>query len=361
MQTFLIIVGGFLVAFALFALFVYLWIRAKVRGFVESLGEAIEQVPAGMGYPPMRIELDPVEKLDWDDFEAVEALAGPLVESGFVEAGSFQVMTNAFVKMRAFSHPMHRIYSVIYEVSPIGVWLDLVTRHSDGTTLTYATVRSPGMRRPPGKPAVYLPGLGARELLDRFLANRPDQERLPTPPEEFAATLQRAHAEEMDWHAEREGPSEEEIRAIAENDGTEVDDAMIRGVQEGWRSHFSEYWEERLRQSYLASPDVSAAEWEKIRDRLVFIHDRLGTEGLVGHFESAVYEEMEEAGEEEDDDDEPRRLEEFREVARQHPPREAFARLNDMVPPQFRFEKYGQLSEPLEADVWLEPEDPYDD
>jgi hypothetical protein len=30
-----------------------------------------------------------------------------------------------------------------------------------------------------------------------------------------------------------------------------------------------------------------------------------------------------------------------------------------MVPSQFRFERYGELGEPLEADVWLGPEDPY--
>ena len=158
MKIFLMIVGGFLVAFALFALVVYLWIRAKIRGLVDRFGEALQQVAAtaGVGHPPMRAELEPAEELEWDDPEAVEALAGPLREADFVEAGKYQSMMNTFVKMWAFAHVDRRIYAVVYEAQPIGAWMDLVTRYTDGTSLTYSTAKSPGMAWPKGEsgPAV---------------------------------------------------------------------------------------------------------------------------------------------------------------------------------------------------------------
>jgi hypothetical protein len=379
MNTFLMIVGGFLMAFALFALIVYFWIRAKIRGFAAKFGEAIQQMAAAaaVGHPPMRVELEPAEELEWDDAEAVEALAGPLLVSGFVEAGRYQCMMNTFVKMRAFAHVDHCIYAVVYEAQPIGTWMDLVATHTDGTSLTYSTAKSPGMKRPPGKPAEYLPDLGAQALLDRFLANRPDKESLPTPPEEFAATFERAYAEEMDWLAGRGGPDEEEIRAIAARDGTEVDEETIQAVQQSWQSHFRQYWDERLREGFLVTSGVSAAEWEQIRDRVVFVHDRLSIEDLVEHFDSAVYQEYEEADEAgdegekdeeegekdegEEDEAAKRRLEELREIARGCPPREAFAQINELVPEGLRFARYGQVSDPIEADVWLEPEGEYDD
>ena len=69
-------------------------------------------------------------------------------------------------------------------------------------------------------------------------------------------------------------------------DGTEVDESMIQAVQAQWRAHFNAFWEEEFRSGFMDSTDLTASQWENIRERLVFVHDRLGAEEVVEHFEN---------------------------------------------------------------------------
>jgi hypothetical protein len=214
---------------------------------------------------------------------------------------------------------------------------------------------------------MHLPGLGAKELLDRFLADRPQGEKRPSPPGEFADRLQHAYAEEMDWMAERGGPSEEEIRAVAGADGSEVAPETVRLIQMGWRRHFNEFRAEQLRERLLATGGVSAAEWETIRERLVFVHDRLEADELLGYFGVAVAEDDEEPEDEEQDAEAERDEEEEAELRREKelraiaasgcPAREAFARMNAAMPAARQYKKHGEVDQPLPADVWLQPEE----
>jgi hypothetical protein len=370
MVLFLKIVGGFLVAFFIFALILYWWVRRKLRSFGETLGSAFRELAElahGAGVPPMRIQLEPVSGLDWGDPDAVGDLEGPLVAVGFSRVGDFEVEMNAPVKMRALAHTGHSVFAVIYEVDPLGVWLDLHTKYADGSSCTYATSKPSGMDYPANKRIVNCPGLGSRELLDRCLSERPPGDKLPCRPEDFKERFERAHAEEMDWRAARGGPSEEEIRRIAAADGSEADGSMVQVIQTQWRNHFNEFWEDEFRNRFMESADITPARWEDIRDRIVFVHDRATSEQVVEHFESTVYEQFDAAHDdtedEADEDDDPAeaKLEEFREIARNCPPREAFVRLNDTLPARLRFERYGEVHEPFYADVWLLPRELVDE
>ena len=103
--------------------------------------------------------------------------------------------------------------------------------------------------------------------------------------------------------------------------------------------------EESLREHFTKETVMSAAEWERVRDRIVFVHDQLPRE-RIGEI---VWEWAGEGLDEEDED----------EVSGRIPdgaaPRAAFEALNATLPSRWRFEKVGVVNQPVEADVYCAP------
>jgi len=358
MQMFLMLVGAFLVAIALFVGLVVLWIRWKFRRFMEDLGEKIAEMAGGMGgVPPMRLELEETPEPVWADPEGVDEIARPLLAAGFAEAGcytSFWEDMGLDILMRAFVDQGRSIYGVIYELGPVGIWLDLVTQYEDGKSITYSTCRPTGMDYPAYKTIVNLPETESRQVLERFLAERPAGPMKPVSAEQFVETFKQAHAREMDWRIERDGVTAEEIRRIAAKDGTEATPEAIEAIQGEWRSAINEFFEDGLFKRFKADTRMSISEWEEVRDRLVFVHDRLSPHDIAERFEMAYYDDDED--EEDWEDDESPRFAEAVLTAQGYAPREAFVKLNEQVPERFRHEKTGTVTAPLDADVYLEPE-----
>src|SRR5262249_67199 len=99
--------------------------------------------------------------------------------------------------------------------------------------------------------------------------------------------------------------------------------------------------EESLRENFLKGNTVSAAEWEKIRNRLLIIHDRLPPDWI-----SEELLELDGEGEYVDPgvfDSGPSR-------------RGAFADYNNALPGHRRFRKLGEVPAPISADVYCAPE-----
>jgi hypothetical protein len=101
---------------------------------------------------------------------------------------------------------------------------------------------------------------------------------------------------------------------------------------------------EELRHRFLDESGLTASEWEAMRDDVVFVHDRMTEDHVVGAYAEAL-------DWEEDQDAE--RLELTAEaIARSAPPRDAFARLNESLPKSRAFLHIGQIEGPVRADVY---------
>ncbi len=347
MKLFLMIVGGFLVAFAIFVLLILLWIRAKIRGFASTIVEGLKgMAEAAKAFPTARLELKRASGLVWDDPAGFERAAGAVRDAGFNNAGEYTVESRAGLKIAGFAHPGKSVYAAIYEMPPSGIWVDFVTRYADGTAVTYSNARYHGLDRPPEKLAEFHDGMAVEELYRRFLEQRPTRPMLPTPPEDFAAAVERYHAEEMDWRLKRGGLTEEEIRRVAARDGSEASEQMIRHTQRLWWASVTGDLEAKLRASYQATVSVPVAEWESVRDRLVLVHDYLRADDLV--------EKLGWAAEEDEDGEETvrQRLAELGNCSS----REAFARLNATFPAAQQHRLLGKVDRPVEADVYAAPE-----
>jgi hypothetical protein len=325
-----------------------LWqIRQAFRHFIAKVGEL-----EGFLVPPMRVKLKGTSDPSWEDADEVEALAAPLRTAGFAEIGAFEIEQWPDVTLLALMHRGNAAYAAVYEHPELGTWLDLVSEYADGRIVTYTTSRKAGqLELPPFKLSRSLPDAEAGELLAAFLDERPRGERLPVDAASFVERFEAAWAREMDWRIARGGVTEDEVRRLAGKDGQQPDVSAIAKIRQQWQYEINAFYQERLQDAFLASGQVSAREWERVRDRTLFIHDQLTWEQVT---------EIAAMGFGIDPDDQhdraSSRWQEAERLAAGFAPREAFRRINEQLPASRRYQRLGETSEPIAADVYATPE-----
>ena len=337
MSLLLQVFGVIFLLILLFGVVAILTIRAKLRGFLKTL-EGLSKTMAGA---PSRITLIPLAASSW----ANPAETIPLVESlkslGFEKVGNFQIREVDGMEMEAWMNSAKSVTSVIYEHPKVGVWLDFWTHFQDGTRMTFANTHvSEGIEHAPGHDYRLFPGMDARELFEKFLAARPDKPAKPVSAETFVSVFEQVYAEEQDWRNLRGGASVEEIRAIGMRNGETYDEDVIQATHEFAERHALEELDETIRERFLEQTKMSAVEWERVRDRVIVIHDKMNPEV----FEDVVGPWL--------DDEEFPDASAIESVA----PRQFFDKINESLPANRRFIRLGTVSSPVEADVYAVPE-----
>jgi len=158
---------------------------------------------------------------------------------------------------------------------------------------------------------------------------------LPAVASEFREVFERAYADEMDWRLSRGGATEEEIRRMALASGEEYSDEQIAATLELQRWEAIESLNTALRKRFAEETTMSVAEWDRISDELLFIHDDLSADELRDMVEDWFSE----------DPDQYRWPEDL-------PGRETFATVIAQIPENRRPRRVGTVSEPVEADVY---------
>jgi len=378
LKTLLMIAGGLIVGLAIFLILAYfgirIWFRSKFKNLLGDLEKCVKGAFAAQCLP-MRIELVPLDEDDdhWEGKKDIDEVTNTLTDLGFEFIGDYKTLLNAYVQIRAFTHPTECTYAVLYQLNMnAGWWVDFYTSYQDGTNCTYSTAWNPRSPEPSWATCNFFPGHPLRDLWELCLAERPDKEKVPTPPEGFTDTFVSSYARRMDWLAERGGYTPEEIRAMAvasngnrddlpggdvEFTEESITDEQVAMVQQQWRQHFNEFFQEQFLEGFMKQSSLPPAEWEEVRDRLIFVYDKLTTEEIMDWFGGAVSKELE--LEFPDDEDEEyydlwdERVEEWKASVEGLPALEAFARLNDRANEEFTFRPYGEMNHPFPAQVWL--------
>ncbi len=337
MSLLLQIFGVIFLLIILFVAVAILTIRAKLRGFVKTL-EGLSKTMAGA---PSRITLIPLAAPSWANPSATLPLVDSLRSLGFEKVGNFQVQEIVGMEMEVWMNFAKSVTSVIYERPNVGIWLDLWTHFQDGTRMTFAN--PPVGNRiefAPGHDCRLFPGMDARELFEKFLAERPDKPAKPVSAETFVSVFEKTYAEEHCWRNSRGGPSIDEIRAIGMRTGETYDEDVIQATHEFSERHALEELDETIRERFLEQTKMSAVEWERVRDRVIVIHDKMNPEV----FEDVVGPWL--------DDEEFPDTSQVEGVA----PRRIFDQINEALPVKRRFERLGTVSSPVEADIYAVPE-----
>jgi hypothetical protein len=334
------VLGALFLALILAVVVLFLVIRAKARRFLKTLGSLAEEVQKAAG-TPARIELVPMAVNDWDDADAVAAQAGALADLGFEKAGDFEVRPVAGLRVEAWVKPAEAVTAVVYEHPQAGVWLDLYTHYEDGTRITYLNSSvGGGVDHAPGHEVGRFPGMAAGALYRKFMAERPAKPARAYGPSEFAGVFEKAYAEEMDWRNARGGPTDHEIRAVAALAGNRYSDEEFAMTRELLAQQALAQLTASLRERFLTQSGMSASEWERVRDRVLVVHDKL-PDDQVADLLSEHCDEDDAEGFDYDSD---------------APVSARFAAFNDRLPPDRRFRLLGTLDEPVAAAVYCAAE-----
>ncbi|MBV8381290.1 MAG: hypothetical protein JOZ63_01705, partial [Planctomycetaceae bacterium] len=104
-----------------------LFVRSKLRNLARTL-EGLTKTLAASG-TPARIHLTEMAIPDWEDEEAVEAIAKDLPGLGFEKVGTYQVQEISGLALQAWMNTESATTAIVYEHPMAEVWLDFVTRY----------------------------------------------------------------------------------------------------------------------------------------------------------------------------------------------------------------------------------------
>lgn len=320
----------------------WILLRRKLSRALANLAGRLEE--AGATELPHRLHLRRHQQVEWLNPEPVEALTGAIRSLGFLEVGTFVPEELTQIRLKALVHVEDRAYATVYEHAQAGVWVDFVSEYEDGRTVTYtAAPQGEEIEHPPTSTKVFAREADPTELYQRFVTERAEGGLKPVSAAGFVSAFQDGYARDMDWRNSRGGNSEEEIRRSLTASGSEYSEAEVREIREQSLQRAVEGLDLALEERFQQQTRMSVAEWEARRERLVFVFDLLPPRMLKERAENWL-------GAEEDDETEDLP------GTQGLPARAAFAAYNQTLPVEHRFEKLGELTDPVPADVYAAPE-----
>ena len=373
MDVFLQVVGGVFTAVVLsvvvLAVGLYLFIRFKFRGVLSEIARAIEAAAHGT-VPPFRLHLVPAEQDDEEDDEDelqdFHAMCDSVESLGFADAGTFDDF-EAGLRVRGFLSESDQTWVAVFRDFSGLVFADVVRVYQDGTCWSYGNSPDFGMAFRPEKTVRFLLGLDVAAVIAEFRAAAPQDNVRVVPLSEFQSFLEGEYASDMNWHIQRGGPDDDEIREMtriaAEREGGDFSPQRLEEVGENvrsaWKDAIGTFLSERAIRRYHKERQHSPREKELLEYRLMAVHDRLSPRNLVELLHGWCPTEVDE------EDDDPESLQIQSDLATCTglvesgvPGREVFRRLLQNNEDRLTgYEMDYELSKPLPTQIWLRPDD----
>jgi hypothetical protein len=215
---------------------------------------------------PLRIQLKPVLNGSETSIEPAEPLQS-LQEAGFLDAGRWQAESMPDTFIHLLVHPDTNTIAEIINTTG-RVHLELMREFNDGISLTLSTAKEKfSLPRPPSQPVRFVHDLPPTDLHQRLLSHRPEVPTCPVSVETAPNAVERGHAREQDWLAERSGYTYDELRAALVASGKQVDDTFIIVMREKHADLALSHW-------WQLQPDPPAP-WHDVQGEILIVHDGL--------------------------------------------------------------------------------------
>ncbi|MDM8551819.1 hypothetical protein QUF72_17180 [Desulfobacterales bacterium HSG2] len=335
MSTFLQIMGGIFLFIIIAVVAVILYFRFKWLKLVDqlSLAEILT---------PFRIHTVPDVSPDWLEEKAVDKAISAFHSLGFTDVGPFRIEEMPMIKLFGLIHTQEQVMAVVYKHESVGTWSDVVVEYESGEEFTVSNA-------PTGEELDTRPDV--RKLFDETwdeiqLFRTVIQERKPGPfksvsVKDFPRTFEKSYAEDMAWR-NRRGTTKKEIRRVAGNmdiqtSKSHIDEAYAVSLEET-----VERLNEECIQQFIETTDMSVSEWEKIRDRIFIIHEKIPPNMLPEYVDAYI-------GFSEDQIEEMESL-----IDPDMPVCELFQQINESLPDDMKSRKVGEVSEPVRGDIYVE-------
>ena len=328
--VFLIIIG--------LVIAVGLWLFVKVKSGMDE-HKRVSAIEESMHLPEMLLE--PNEHPSFAKPETVAMLVQQAADLGAISCGNYDVPAVG-VRLCAYCLETPPVYIAIYDHDLIDSWTDVVVRLDPVRSFTASTAPEIGRGAPRHSDDEILyfalgtkTGVLVQEAADRANNASP----LAATPEAFKDYFEAA-AEKSRQYIQTKAVSQDWLETIADDAGVELsgDEAeqinLMREDQQGTDIEAGCF------KSLAESGDLSAAQWNEIRDNLVAVWDDMPPEYVSGVFYSHV--------------DFPDELESDVD-ALEHGhgrARERIAELNAKLPEEKRLFLVGRVSSPVEADIY---------
>jgi hypothetical protein len=280
-----IVVGVILLPLGLwlgFKFFLWFTLR-KLKGLVGEL----EGLDGAMGVP-LRVTLHPVsQKPEWAEEPYARSQITELIQAGFEPAGEFDVRELGNVSMSCFTHPENGMAAYLCKHPALDrCFLDIIHVFEDGSSLTVSDAQDTKTDACPLHPNIKLTGAPPKKLMEEAARRAQSKPVKSIKTDQVKQTFEQGYAAIMDWRVEKGGVSEEEIRAQAGDDMTPDDLAEAR---ETFRQQHLVQVAELLKIRFSEQTDVSIKEWEDVRDRLLFVHEKMQPDDLLTMFSEEMF------------------------------------------------------------------------
>jgi hypothetical protein len=150
----------------------------------------------------------------WKDAARADSAARTFASAGFDDAGTWTVQEMAGVVVQLMANASDGMYAAICEHPKAGPWIDLVTRYTDGTSITFSSNPPTGLNARPGHRTENVPGAAPGALLARARDSRPRRAAEPHTASAAPRDFMRAYAESMAWRKQH-GVSAGEVAKVA--------------------------------------------------------------------------------------------------------------------------------------------------
>jgi hypothetical protein len=342
-QWLLVVAGGFILAIFVLIVAAIQFLKYKLRGLGKTIGDLIGAMNAGVAIP-QSANLIRATQEDLAQHDKLDIHVNEMKSLGLEIDGPFRMEEDRARDLIAYclADPARSLMGMLMISKSKGRVLDFVTEYEDGMSCTHTTLEDQGMDKPEWVKFARLVGATPSELVERHLAERPQKPMSAVSIAGVPGRVKFYVEEEYFWRATRGGLTEAELdRAMAlqpkkaNDDGVETDEyrsAEKRArdlVRSAVRGQAQSFLQEKFHAKLLASLTMTPAEWEKIEDRLLFVHDVLDASSLSYYVEPPALKAL------------PTTSETPAQAAlRVGPIRTAFARLNDALPPEWRLELF---------------------
>lgn len=163
---------------------------------------------------PNEIHLIAASMILWKDEDKWREAYNALETHGFRHAGNYRVQEIG-VDVQFLINDAECAMACIYNHPVAGVFMDVVSRYDDGTSVTFANRSATGLDQHPQLLNRFLGEISPADLIERALSERPQKPLQPIRDKDLVPDFCRVWKEYKEWR-NRRGTTAEEVERIYE-------------------------------------------------------------------------------------------------------------------------------------------------
>lgn len=265
----LIIVGVVVIGAAWFAFKIYRMVKGAMAG------------GGGMAARIRLAEASPED--EGAHAQQAAALISHFESLGFQHAGRYRIDELQGLILDALVKPEEEMAAAIYDHPNFPCFYDVTAIDHEGNGFTITTSPlSHADNVPPGSTMLITPGLPVQDAVRRMRAERPEGNWQTIEHDNVVAAIEDAYARSMDFQIRKGTISESYVRQIAaiSNPKIKLTPEMIAETIKQHETGLRDLVDQACIANFLKTHDLPAAEWERARDNVIVVHDRMKTEEI---------------------------------------------------------------------------------